>query len=154
PAKDLAHIGGLLNDAWEALPLEKKTEKGAELIAGMGIAGLGEKWHQLAKSGKLVDLLDGLAEGLAQETAANKAKAAEQIKLFVNDLLDNNQLVADTGIGGKVRVPTSRADTLGETSFQMKRHTERAKDWPAELAREVPSSKAEAKSFRGDKDIY
>lgn len=94
----MATLVHILNECWNQMPLEKRTEKGSELIAGLGLAGIGKKWDELARSGKLVDTLDERAEPLMNQSAEVKAKATQAIKKFVNEvILDQQPAVTPDG---------------------------------------------------------
>ncbi|MBX3150423.1 hypothetical protein KF728_09765 [Candidatus Obscuribacterales bacterium] len=154
PIRDLALVGYALNEHWDTMPIQEKTERGAELIAGIGIAGLADKWNALAKSGKLVDALDGIAESIIDKSPSIKTNASEHIKTFVSRLLQERELATNTASGTRAihgNVPGTKDQ---DHILQMSSRTDRANDWQAELAREVPSSRGEATAFRGDKDLY
>ncbi len=75
------------NERWEAMPLETRTEKGSELIAEMGIGSIIGAWHNLAKSGKLIDALEEIAEHLKDLTAPGREKAKQAIGKLLGDVL-------------------------------------------------------------------
>lgn len=154
PIRDLALVGHALNEHWDSMPIQEKTERGAELIAGIGVAGLADKWNTLAKSGKLVDALDGIAESIIDKSPSIKTNASNRIKTFISRLLQERELATDTATGTRAiheNVPGTKDQ---DHILQMSSRTDRANDWQAELAREVPSSRGEATAFRGDKDLY
>ncbi len=82
------------NERWQAMPLEQQTEKGSELVAEMGVGALIGAWHKLAKSGKLIDALEEIAEHLKELTAPGRDKAKRAMANFIDDVLQPRGLVA------------------------------------------------------------
>ena len=83
----IGYVVETANERWQAMPLEKRTEKGSELIAEMGIGSLIGAWHNLAKSGKLIDALEEIAQHLKDLTAPGRDKAKQAIGKLLGDVL-------------------------------------------------------------------
>lgn len=132
-----------VNERWQAMPLEKRTEKGSEFIADLGIGSIFGAGHELAKSGKLIDALETIAEQLKDFSGPGKEKAKQALGAFLEDVLQPKGL-ATNGIEMPIPkdmsgTPKDRFDRLespgkGDNYFAM-------------------SSEAEGTVFRGDHDL-
>lgn len=95
PIEDLSKVMKIANEHWDATPLEVKTEKASELIAGMGLgAGIGAA-DKVARSGKLIEAVEEVAQATKGMTGAAKERAAKALGKFFDDLM---QPVGDTGL--------------------------------------------------------
>lgn len=130
------------NERWQAMPLEKRTEKGSELIAEMGVGSLIGAWHNLAKSGKLIDALEDIAEKLKDLTGPGRDKAKQAIGKLLEDVLQPKGLTTQgvempipRDIAGKGRFGAPHSPGKGDNYFAM-------------------SSEGEGTAFRGDHEPY
>lgn len=95
PLRDLQTVTKLANERWEAMPLEKRTEKASELVAEMGVGSIIGATHNLAKSGKLIDALEDLAQYAKDLTAPGRDKAKQAIGAFLDDVFQPKGLTTD-----------------------------------------------------------
>ncbi len=79
PLRDLQTVMTLANEHWEAMPLEKRTEKASELVAEMGVGSIIGAADRLARSGKLIDALEDLAQYAKDLTAPGREKARQAL---------------------------------------------------------------------------
>ena len=79
PLRDLQTVTTLANEHWEAMPLEKRTEKASELVAEMGVGSVIGAADRLARSGKLIDALEDLAQYAKDLTAPGREKARQAL---------------------------------------------------------------------------
>ncbi len=91
----LKTIAEAANERWEAMPLEKRTEKGSELIADMGISSVVGGADRLAKSGKLIDGLEEIAKHLKDLSAPGRDKAKQAIGAFLDDIFQPKGLTTN-----------------------------------------------------------
>lgn len=91
----LKTIAEAANERWEAMPLEKRTEKGSELIADMGISSVVGGADRLAKSGKLIDGLEEIAKHLKDFSAPGRDKAKQAIGAFLDDIFQPKGLTTN-----------------------------------------------------------
>lgn len=126
PLTDLQTVTTLANERWEAMPLEKRTEKGSELIAEMGVGSVIGAADKLAKSGKLIDALEELAKYAGELTAPGREKARRALGAFLDDVFQPKGLTTN---GFEMPIPKK-----GENWFAM-------------------SSEGEGNVFRGDHDL-
>lgn len=91
----LKTIAEAANERWEAMPLEKRTEKGSELIAEMGIGSVVGGADRLAKSGKLIDALEDIAKHLKDLSAPGRDKAKQAIGAFLDDIFQPKGLTTN-----------------------------------------------------------
>jgi len=97
------------NERWEAMPLEQQTEKGSELVAEMGVGSLIGAGHKLAKSGKLIDALENIAEHLKDLTGPGREKAKQAMANFLDDVLQPKGL---TTSGVEMPIPRDIDDLV------------------------------------------
>lgn len=91
----LKTIAEAANERWEAMPLEKRTEKGSELIAEMGITSVVGAADRLAKTGKLIDALEDIAKHLRDFSAPGRDKAKQAIGAFLDDIFQPKGLTTN-----------------------------------------------------------
>lgn len=116
---DLQSVTTIANERWEAIPLEKRTEKASELIADMGLGSFIGAADKLAKSGKLIDGLESLAKYAKDLTSPGREKARQSLGSFLDDVFQPKAVTPD---GRKVAIPQesrdnylmSKADDLGD----------------------------------------
>lgn len=107
PLRDLQAVTILANERWEALPLEKRTEKASELIAEMGVGSVIGAADKLAKSGKLIDALEDLAKYARDLTAHGREKAGKAIGAFLDDVFQPKALTTN---GFEMPIPKQHRD--------------------------------------------
>ncbi len=107
PLRDLQTITTLANERWEAMPLEKRTEKGSELIAEMGVGSVIGAANKLAKSGKLIDALEDLAKYAGELTAPGREKARRALGAFLDDVFQPKGLTTN---GFEMPIPKQQRD--------------------------------------------
>lgn len=103
----LKTIAEAINERWEAMPLEKRTEKGSELIADMGIGSVVGGADRLAKSGKLIDALEDIAKHLKDFSGPGKDKAKQAIGAFLDDIFQPKGLTTN---GFEMPLPKPQRD--------------------------------------------
>lgn len=103
----LKTIAEAANERWEAMPLEKRTEKGSELIADMGISSVVGAADRLAKSGKLIDGLEDIAKHLKDLSAPGRDKAKQAIGAFLDDIFQPKGLTTN---GFEMPMPKPQRD--------------------------------------------
>lgn len=144
------------NERWQAMPLEKRTEKGSELIAEMGIGSLIGAGHNLAKSGKLVDALEEIAQHLKDLTAPGRDKAKRAIGKLLGEVLQPKGLTTQ---GVEMPIPRDIDDLAmlrnkglpDNVQPSEKVTTSRRRDFEAKAVHvlEVPENVYEAAEKRG-----
>ncbi|NJL71601.1 MAG: hypothetical protein HC888_08275 [Candidatus Competibacteraceae bacterium] len=107
PLRDLQILTTLANERWEAMPLEKRTEKGSELIAEMGVGSVIGAADKLAKSGKLIDALEDLAKYAGELTAPGREKARRALVAFLDDVFQPKGLTTN---GFEMPIPKQQRD--------------------------------------------
>ncbi|MBN8662600.1 MAG: hypothetical protein J0M35_19685, partial [Candidatus Obscuribacter phosphatis] len=107
PLRDLQTVATLANERWQAMPLEKRTEKGSELIAEMGVGSVIGAADKLAKSGKLIDALEDLAKYAGELTAPGREKARRALGAFLDDLFQPKGLTTN---GLEMPIPKQQRD--------------------------------------------
>lgn len=105
----LKTVTTMADDRWTAMPLEKRTEKASELIADMGIGSVIGATDRLAKSGKLIDALEDLANYTKDLTAPGREKAKQAIGAFLDDIFQPKGLTTN---GFEMPIPKQMADDL------------------------------------------
>lgn len=106
-AEGLKTIAETANDRWEAMPLEKRTEKASELIAEMGLGSIIGAADRLAKSGKLIDALEDIAKHLKDLTAPGRDKAKQAIGAFLDDVFQPKGVTTN---GFEMPIPKQQRD--------------------------------------------
>jgi hypothetical protein len=107
--EELKTVTTMADDRWTAMPLEKRTEKASELIADMGIGSVIGATDRLAKSGKLIDALEDLANYAKDLTAPGREKAKQAIGAFLDDIFQPKGLTTN---GFEMPIPKQKADDL------------------------------------------
>lgn len=107
PLRDLQTVTTLANERWEAMPLEKRTEKGSELIAEMGVGSVIGAADKLARSGKLIDALEELAKYAGELTAPGREKARRALGAFLDDVFQPKGLTTN---GFEMPIPKQHRD--------------------------------------------
>ena len=107
PLRDLQTVMTLANERWEALPLEKRTEKGSELIAEMGVGSVIGEADKLARSGKLIDALEDFAKYAGELSAPGREKARRALGAFLDDVFQPKGLTTN---GFKMPIPKQQRD--------------------------------------------
>jgi hypothetical protein len=107
PLRDLQTVTTLANERWEAMLLEKRTEKASELIAEMGVGSVIGAADRLAKSGKLIDALEDLAQYAKELTAPGREKAKQAIGTFLDDVFQPKGLTTN---GFEMPIPKQQRD--------------------------------------------
>lgn len=123
PLRDLQTVATIANERWEAIPLEKRTEKASELIADMGIGSIIGAADRLAKSGKMIDALEDLAKYAKDLTASGREKAKHALGSFLDDIFQPKAVTPD---GRRIAIPQesrdnylmSKADDLGDSQHK------------------------------------
>jgi len=109
PLRDLQTVMTLANERWEAMPLEKRTEKGSELIAEMGVGSVIGAADKLAKSGKLIDALEDLAKYAGELTAPGREKARRAMGAFLDDVFQPKGLTTN---GFEMPIPKQQPENI------------------------------------------
>ena len=107
PLRDLQTVITLANERWEAMPLEKRTEKGSELIAEMGLGSVIGAADKLARSGKLIDALEDLAKYAGELSAPGREKARRALGAFLDDVFQPKGLTTN---GFEMPIPKQQRD--------------------------------------------
>jgi hypothetical protein len=107
PLRDLQTVTTLANERWQAMPLEKRTEKASELVAEMGVGSVIGAADRLAKSGKLIDALEDLAKYAKELTAPGREKAKQAIGAFLDDVFQPKGLTTN---GFEMPIPKQQRD--------------------------------------------
>ncbi len=107
PLRDLQAVTTLANERWEAMPLEKRTEKGSELIAEMGVGSVIGAADKLARSGKLIDALEDLAKYAGELTAPGRDKGRRALGAFLDDVFQPKGLTTN---GFEIPIPKQQRD--------------------------------------------
>ena len=107
PLRDLQVVTTLANERWQAMPLEKRTEKGSELIAEMGVGSVIGAADKLAKSGKLIDALEDLAKYSRELTAPGREKATRALGTFLDEVFQPKGLTTN---GFEMPIPKQQRD--------------------------------------------
>lgn len=105
--KALTLVTETANECWQALPLEKQTEKGSELIANMGLVSVFGAADRLAKSGKLIDFLETMAKYAKDTAGAGRERAKQEIGSFLEDIFQSS---GRTTNGFETKIPKQPKD--------------------------------------------
>ncbi len=109
PLRDLQSVTTLANERWQAMPLEKRTEKASELVAEMGVGSVIGAADRLAKSGKLIEALEDLAKYARDLTAPGREKARQAISKFLGDAFQPKGLTTN---GFEMPIPKQEPENV------------------------------------------
>jgi len=109
PLRDLQVLTTLANERWQAMPLEKRTEKGSELIAEMGVGSVIGAADKLARSGKLIDALEDLAKYSGELTAPGREKARKALGAFLDHVFQPKGLTTN---GFEMPIPKQQPENV------------------------------------------
>ncbi len=109
PLRDLQTLTTLANERWQAMPLEKRTEKARELVAEMDVGSVIGAADRLAKSGKLIEALEDLAKYARDLTALGSEKARQAISKFLGDAFQPKGLTTN---GFEMPIPKQEPENV------------------------------------------